>query len=201
MQPYLCRDNSSKTPSPVEDFCDPEKVVPSVPTLTAQTLEASTNEDPQSNKRKAPIDYKPSTFPKRMNTGDTAANSDIDVNAVLMEILKRKQLQDDGASNDPDRLFLLSLLEDFKSIPSPKKAGVKIRMINLIREATIGARTPSKSNGLEEKPDLVDPLVAPEAIIFKEEIDVDDSSLSDENEGESVASDATSHSSIMSLYY
>ena len=43
-------------------------------------------------------------------------------------------------TSDPDRLFLLSLLDDFKKIPHERKADVKISMINSIRSASLVQR-------------------------------------------------------------
>ena len=43
--------------------------------------------------------------------------------------------------SDPDRLFLLSLLDDFKKIPHERKADVKISMINSIRSASLVQRS------------------------------------------------------------
>jgi len=40
-------------------------------------------------------------------------------------------------TSDPGRLFLLSLLDDFKKIPNERKADVKISMINSIRSASL----------------------------------------------------------------
>ncbi|XP_076653158.1 uncharacterized protein LOC143359241 [Halictus rubicundus] len=53
-----------------------------------------------------------------------------DLAAVLAKSLKC--IQENGEGNDPDRLFLLSLLHDFKMIPNSRKANVKIAIINAI---------------------------------------------------------------------
>jgi hypothetical protein len=67
-------------------------------------------------------------------------DSESDLAAVLAESLKRKQELDLLMTTDPDRLFLLSLLEDFKQIPHERKADVKISIINAIRNASLVQR-------------------------------------------------------------
>jgi hypothetical protein len=62
----------------------------------------------------APINSAAGTSRKRKAA---RTDSESDLAAVLAESLKRKQELDLLMTTDPDRLFLLSLLEDFKQIP------------------------------------------------------------------------------------
>jgi hypothetical protein len=63
--------------------------------------------------------------------------ADAQLAEVLAKSLKWRQEKDDSLEKDPDRLFLLSLLEDFKKVPINKKAAVKIAIIKAIDDGTI----------------------------------------------------------------
>ncbi len=52
--------------------------------------------------------------------------------------LKRHEEREDNNNADSDRLFLLSLLEDFKKIPDRMKSEAKINIIRCISDAIYG---------------------------------------------------------------
>jgi hypothetical protein len=56
---------------------------------------------------------------------------------VLAKSLKWRQEKEESLDKDPDRLFLSSLLEDFKKVPINKKATVKIAIIKAIDDGRI----------------------------------------------------------------
>jgi len=86
----------------------------------------------------APINSAAGTISMKKKAVRTDSESDLA--AVLAESLKRKQELDLLMTSDPHRLFLLSLLDDFKKIPHERKADVKISMINSIRSASLVQR-------------------------------------------------------------
>jgi len=86
----------------------------------------------------APINSAVGTISRKRKAARTDSESDLA--AVLAESLKRKQELDLLMTSDPDRLFLLSLLDDFKKIPHERKAHVKISMINSITNASLVQR-------------------------------------------------------------
>lgn len=64
-----------------------------------------------------------------------ATDADTQLAAVLARSLKTKAEKEESEQNDPDRLFLLSLLQDFHQIDSSKKNLVKIQILNAISAA------------------------------------------------------------------
>jgi hypothetical protein len=56
---------------------------------------------------------------------------------VLAKSPKWRQEKEESLENDPDRLILLSLLEDFKMFPINKKAAVKTAIIKAIDDGRI----------------------------------------------------------------
>jgi len=67
----------------------------------------------------APINSAAGTISMKKKAVRTDSESDLA--AVLAESLKRKQELDLLMTSDPHRLFLLSLLDDFKKIPHNDK--------------------------------------------------------------------------------
>ncbi|XP_033327287.1 uncharacterized protein LOC117220929 [Megalopta genalis] len=75
-----------------------------------------------------------------------ATNSENDLATILAKNLKCMQENGEVVGNDPDRLFLLSLLHDFKMIPNSRKANVKIAMINAIANGLYAQQPPHLSH-------------------------------------------------------
>ncbi len=74
-----------------------------------------------------------STGRKRRKTA--SSETETDLAAVLARSLKTRNEKEESENNDPDRHFLLSLLDDFHQIPSSKKNQVKISFLNTIAGA------------------------------------------------------------------
>jgi hypothetical protein len=71
---------------------------------------------------------------RKRKKGDEA---DTQLADVLAKSLKWKQEKEEILEQDADRLFLLSLLEDFKKVPINQKAAVKIAIIQAIEDGRI----------------------------------------------------------------
>lgn len=82
-----------------------------------------------SESRPIDIHTQPTTSKKRK----VSEPEEDDTNKILKVLLERMQRKDEANENDGDRLFLLSLLSDFKKIPEYCKTDAKYEMIGLIR--------------------------------------------------------------------
>lgn len=61
-----------------------------------------------------------------------------DLVSILKESINSRNERESRYENDSDRMFLLSLLHDFKTIPESAKMSTKVEIINLIQRAQCG---------------------------------------------------------------
>ena len=108
--------NSQTYPDFAVDSTLNERSVPSPATIAVPSL-VTVNEAPPTKKRKN--DMKD------------------DVNSLLMASIKRDLIATESAKSDdkdPDTLFCLSLVQDFKELPAPKKRQARVKIMQVLCE-------------------------------------------------------------------
>jgi hypothetical protein len=69
---------------------------------------------------------------KRKQTEDDESANLVD---ILKQSIAMREERESKQDSDSDRLFMLSLLEDFKKIPKHRRLGTKMEIINVIKRA------------------------------------------------------------------
>jgi len=111
----------------------------SVPTKRAQSILNPIDEEEgsESENIKGVLPVPQSGSSERQTRKRKRDQADIQVVDVLAKSLTWRQEKDESLEKDPDRLFLLSLLEEFKKVPIIKKAAVKTATIKAIDDGRI----------------------------------------------------------------
>lgn len=100
--------------------------------FTEETQEQATEVD-HSEEREGPYETTIRSTPRRKKKKVNDTQEGEDIGAELISVLKQNVSSND---DDPDRHFLLSLLDDFKRVPERLKATTKINIMKVIMEAT-----------------------------------------------------------------
>ncbi|XP_013106612.1 uncharacterized protein LOC106086468 [Stomoxys calcitrans] len=140
------KENSSRRPS-IDPQTNGETFQSTTPSLlTPKTLDHNHKHMPAVNAddadNEAPSAKRPCHETQTMSTGTNTneTGNSLDMQRKLLELLiniEHRQLQSNQTDNshDVDRMFLLSLVSDFKQIPVHKKISVKAKIATIIAEA------------------------------------------------------------------